>query len=402
MDMSEVYEIQLGEKRTVNSINVDEYLYTKFDTSSKEILPYDQTSVINAAQLFDDERQDSQIYRFYGCVNFMSVINGLKKTYKGVDDFFKRPKIGDEANGLTKSLINSFDIYLCRPMGNVYSGSSLIISGNTKLNASEFQLKYQILSNLSSCEVYKSGYGKNIYNDQQYSFSFSVDIDVTNLYDSFHKPLTQLYLFFKYKPTLNGATPQQMEKLFENMSTDGETSTIDPVPITTTGYTAGNLVKGDWVNYVSTNFEEIVSLKKEYYVQFYCSGSTGQYLQFKYYPFVPLKLRDWGDEFITGNISGTSETDAQIPNYAVKIDNNGNYLWKDLLQNGYIDPISNKGVNYSFINKRHYVFSNIVLPLKPDLEDSNTSTVFTEIKFGPNTKRFNKPTSDLNNLGNKC
>lgn len=398
--MAENYEIQLGSKKTVDSINVDEFFYQNFSTEQTELLPYDQSSVINVAQLFDDERQASQAYRFYGTINFMSIVNGLIKNYDNIFDFFQRPRIGQEASGITRNILNCFDVYLCRPLGNTFStGGTVLVSGNTLVSGATYELKYQIITNLTDFEIYKSGFGKNIFNDQQFSFDFAKEFDITNQTDSFNKPLTTFYLFFNFKPQLN--LHNKLETVSGNTSIDG---TINSGKATRpyVVYTGGSIVNGDWVFYLPENFEEIQTLRKEYYVTFYCSGGTGAGLQFKYNPFVPIKLRNFGNDFITGNISGTSEIDHQIPSYAVKIDDNGNYLWKDLLQNGYIDPLSQLGVNYPFINKRHYIFTNMVLKLVTELNDPATATVFSTIKFGPNGMLYSKPTSDLNNLGNKC
>lgn len=393
--MSEIYEIQLGSKKGVNSVNVDEYLYTNLKGTSVEILPYDQTSVISAAQLFDDERQASQDYRVYGTINFMSIVNGLHKDYDSVYDFYTRPRIGEEISGLTRNITNCFDVYLCRALGNTFStGGTVIVSGNTLVSGATYQLKYQVLTNLNNFEIYNSGYGKNIFYDQIHSFDFNIDFDITDQTDSFNKPLTNFYLFFNYTPKAN------LHGKLETVS--GNTLSGTKVTRPYLVYSGGSVVDGDWVFYVPQNFEEILVQQKEYYVSYYCTGGTGNAIQFKYNPFVPVKIRDFGDEFITGNISGTSETDSQIPSYAVKLDDAGNYLWKDLLQNGYIDPLSGKGVNYPFINKRHYIFNNQVLKLVVELNDPVTASTFANIKFGPNSIVSNSPTTDLTNLGSKC
>lgn len=398
--MGENYQIQLGSKKFVDSINTDGYIHQNFSVQQTEILPYDQTSVINAAQLFDDERQASQAYRFYGTIDFMSIINGLKRDYDSVYDFFIRPRIGQEASGGTRNILNCFDVYLCRALGNTFStGGTVLVSGNTLVSGLTYHLKYQVLTNLTDFEIYKSGFGKNIFYDQNYSFNFPTDFDITNQTDSFNKPLTTFYLFFNFKPQQN--LHGQFETVSGNTSIDG-TENNGKVTRPYTVYSAGSIIDGDWAFYLPENFLEIQTLRKEHYVTFYCTGSTGQGLQFKYNPFVPIKLRDFGDEFITANISGTSEIDHQIPSYAVKIDDNGNYLWKDLLQNGYIDPLSLLGVNYPFINKRHYIFTNMVLKLVTELNDPVTANLFATIKFGPNKMQYVTPTSDLNNLGNKC
>lgn len=393
--MSELTQIQLGKSKHVNSINSDSFIYTDLQASSVELLPYDETSVIDVAQLFDDERQIGEVYRVYGTINFMSIINGLKINYDSVNDFFTRPRLGAEASGMTRNILNCFDIYLCRPLGNTFTtGGTVSISGNTKITSTDYQLKYQVLNSSQNFEIYKSGYGKNIFNDQLFTFDFTTDIDVRGQTDSFNKPLSELYLFVNFNPKTN--KHGVLETVAVNTYAGGRTNR----PYV--AYSGGSIVNGDWVFYLPTDFEEIPLIKQEHYVTFSCTGGTGNELTFKYNPFIKIKLRDYGDEIISGNISGTSEIDHQIPNYAVKIDDNGNYIWKDFLPNGYIDPISNKGVNFPFINKRHYIFNNLVLPMTTDLNDSTTASTFADIKFGPAALQYTKPTSDLNNLGNKC
>lgn len=394
--MSEIYEFQLGSTEFVNAVNTDENLYLDLKTTSKEIFSYDQSSVINVAQLFDDERQASWNYRIYGAINFMSIVNGLKLNYKALSDFFTRPSLGTELSGLTRNILNSYDVYLCRPLGNTFStGGTVIVSGNTKVTTDVYRLKYEVLTKLSDFEIYKSGFNKNIYNDQIHSFNFSNNFDLFNQTDSFNKPVTELYLFFNFSPK-NGVLGA--ETVTQNSFT-GATRPAWPY----VQYSGGSIVDGDWVFYTPTNFEETQLKKAEHYVKFLCTGVTGgDGLSFKYNPFVQIRIREYGDEIITANISGTSETDNQIPPYAIKIDNDGNYLWKDLLQNGYIDPITGDGVNFPFVNKHHYVFTNYVLSLSTDLDDAATATTFAEIHFAANALQYTKPISSLNNLGSKC
>jgi len=392
--MSEIQEIQLLSGTTTTAINLDAYENIDLSTHMRELLPYDQTNVISQAQLFNQERQQSQKYRIYGTLDFMSIVNGLNKNYNSVFDFFTRPRLGDEFSGVTRNILNCFDIYLCKPLGNKFSGSTLLVSGNTLATGLTYQLKYEVITNLNNLQIYKSGYGKNIFYDQNYSFNFNIDFDMTNQYDSFNKPITNLYLFLNFKPQLNGIG--QLESVSANTYTGN--TVFRPYLV----YTSGSSVNGDWSYYDPNNFEDFQIARREYTISFYCTGTTGTNIQFKYNPFIPIKLRDFNDQLITGNITGTSETDKQIPIYAVKIDDNGNYVWEDLLPNGFIDPLSNRGVNYPFVNYRHYIFSNIVVQLATNLNDTNTRTTFATIELANSSLLYNKPTSDLNNLGNKC
>lgn len=382
--MNEPIQIQLGSSRSVNSINVDEFVNIELQNNEATILPYSQSSVINVAEIFDNERQASLNYRVYGDIDFLSVVNGLLKTYTKVSDFFTRPLIGSEQKGLTRNLLNCFDIYLCKlSTGHTaYSSQSLYNTG------------YEILTNLSDIEIYNSGYAKNIFNDQKYSFNFNRDFDITDMVDSFGKPVMNFYLFFNFKPSGS----EVVSKRFFSPAPYG----IPDQPITFQTYSAGDIVDGDLVFYEKANFEEVLLERQQYFVTFPVEDFGINVLQFKYYPFVPIKLRDFSDVIVSANISGTSLNDTEIPSYAVSIDNDGNYIWKNILENGYIDPISDLGVNHPFVNNTHYVFSNVILDLIPDLDNVYTETAFTNIKFGPNTLINSRPLTSLNNLGTKC
>lgn len=387
--MDNQYQIQLGSFKSVNSINVDQNIDINLSSDKKELLNYDQTNVIDVADLFNTERQASTTYRIYGDTNFVSLVNGLKKTYTSTSDFFTRPRLGFEASGLTRNILNSFDIYLCK-----------LSTGHTHFSGTTYNTKYEILTNLSSFEIYNSGYGKNLFYDQIYSFDFNTDIDIGDQYDSFIKPIMSLYLFLNFKPDISkGETVRK--KYFNSLSDESSTGTTGLTHII---YNAGDIIDGDLVFYDKTQFEEVIINKQEYFVKFPCINlsSSSIQLQFKYNPLIEIKLREFSDEIITANISGTSQIDQEIPFYAVKIDTDGNYIWKDILPNGYVDPILNIGVNHPFVNKRHYIFNNVILSLVPNLNDSITATEFANMKFGSNSLQYSKPNSDLNNLGTKC
>ncbi len=387
--MDAQYQIQLGKNKSVDSINVDEYLTINIESPKSELMIYDQTSIIDVADLFNDERQASLNYRIYGDIDFMSLINGLKKTYTSVTDFFTRPRLGDEASGLTRNVLNTFDVYLCR-----------LHTGHTSFSVTKYQTKYQILTSLSSFEIYNSGYAKNMFYDQKHSFDFNVDINIDGLYDGFGKPIMDLFLYFQIKPDLSKS--ETLRKKVFNSSSDESTSTSTGFTYTT--YNAGDVINGDLVFYDERNFQEQTLNKMEYYINFPVENLDEDdiQLQFKYNPLVKIKLRDYSDSLVTANISGTSENDRLIPSYAVKIDDDGNYIWQDILPNGYIDPVSMIGVNHPFINMSHYVFSNIILKVIPNLNDATTATEFANMTFGPNALVYSKPITDLNNMGSKC
>lgn len=72
-----------------------------------------------------------------------------------------------------------------------------------------------------------------------------------------------------------------------------------------------------------------------------------------------------------------------------------NYVWKDVLDIGYIEPDTNRGVDYPFINGKHYIFNNIKLFLKPDLTHTQTNEIFCNFVFSENSDNFINPNNNL-------
>jgi hypothetical protein len=61
------------------------------------------------------------------------------------------------------------------------------------------------------------------------------------------------------------------------------------------------------------------------------------------------------------------------------------------------------GVEYPFINKRRYLFDNIVLSVVPDLDHDVTANIFSEIKFGtPIILNYNTLNEDIEDIGQPC
>jgi len=135
-------------------------------------------------------------------------------------------------------------------------------------------------------------------------------------------------------------------------------------------------------------------------------GYTIKRLQWKYNPFIPLRLRYFTEQAYGANISGTSyEQTSSIPAYATEYPTGGtgNYVWRNILEQGYIDPLTEIGVDYPFVNKKRYLFSTIVLDIVPDLNDANTLAVFSQLKFGAPTEINTTPVvDDINNIGKPC
>lgn len=100
-----------------------------------------------------------------------------------------------------------------------------------------------------------------------------------------------------------------------------------------------------------------------------------------------------------------------MPDYANLLYSEGRYVWRNILGEGYTDPITGEGNDYPFLNGFRYVFNNIVLMIPPNLstddllKHDNTLNVFDEISYYNNAKTYEitpKDNDDLSNIGKPC
>ena len=68
-----------------------------------------------------------------------------------------------------------------------------------------------------------------------------------------------------------------------------------------------------------------------------------------------------------------------IPYYAIDLDNNGNKIWRSVIDKGFVDNTTNLGVDYPFLNGKHYLYNNHQLFMK--IQNPN-SDMFKNIKWG--------------------
>lgn len=380
-------QIQLSEFKNVNAVNEDIFINVSLESNQEQILEYDIRSIIDVTQVYEDERQFVDTYRFYGEVEYLSPLNDMITGYTGVTDFFTVfPASAD-----TKSVLTDFKFYLLAPT----TAFTALVTGST---GGTLQKDYEVISELDWFEIYRAGYSKNVYNEQQYAWDFNRDFDIKNKVDGLNFPTTQLYLYAEYQPQLNGDGDAETMSGKTYDSTGGTIITaFTPTPLST-----GDTVVGDVIQWDKLLFTQETINEQEYFISTPYSGNT-QRLIWRYSPIIPIDLRVFEDVLSRGNISGTSYEDVvSIPPYATEIDDEGNFVWRNLQDKGFFDPLTGEGVSYPFVNKIHYVFRNIIVGVKPDLTDTNTNNVFSEIKFADNTFVSNQPNSNLNNIGKPC
>jgi hypothetical protein len=371
-------KILLNSLKNINSVNVD--TYEKIQLSNKRALinEYDIRNIVSATDIFDAEREANEIYRIYGKIEYLSLLNGLKTSYSKFQDFFT-PQLTN-----CKNIFNSFQFYLVKP---ATSGYTHIISGGSTIKYVRY---FDIISgSTNSFELYPVGFSNNVYGEQSYAFGFNIDFDVSSYLDNFGFPLTELFLYVRYLPTY-------IETLkYNNWGTNG-------IPVKTVlPAISNNKIYGDVLEYAQLQFYQSQLYPQTYFIS--TPTSDVGTLIWKYNPFISLPLRYFGNDVYKANISGTSyEQVSSIPYYATSADTAGNYVWRKILPQGYTDPLTGIGVNYPFVNKKRYLFSTIVFSIVPDLNDANTLNAFSNIVFGTSTKISTTPNDDLNNIGKPC
>ena len=379
-------KIQLGEFQNVDSVNVDLSKKISLQRSANVINEFDINNVLDVTEVFDDERQNVDTYRVYGSLEYHSVFNGMPTDYIDLEDFFKQAPSGST----TKDIFTDFDFYLVVPN----TGFTLVSTSNQY-----YVRDYTVLSKVNEFEIYNAGYDRNIFNEQKYAFNFNTDFDVTDLLDGLNFPLTDLYLYAVYQPGINGNNKEESMQRKEFNSSAGN-SRVDFTA--TTNINVGDVIYGDLIQYDKNNFKQILIDRQEYYI---ATPYTilNFFLKWKYNPFIPIQIKVFSNELERVNTGSTEfEITSTIPSYATSIDNEGNVVWRNLLDKGFIDPLTGDGVNYPFVNQRHYLFDNIILSITPDLTDILTLGVFNEITFDDNTLISNEPVGDLNDLGKLC
>jgi hypothetical protein len=389
--MDDKLQIQLGEFKNINSVNVDNFTKLLLENKISDLTEYDIRNILNVTEVFNIERQASETYRIYGGFEYMSILNNMIVDYKYLGDFFYNPL--PYTSTLPRKEITDFDVYLVRP----YTGYTQILTEQTK-----YIRKFEVIASNNDFEIINAGFGNNLYGDKKYIFHFNKDFDVSSYFDDFGFPVMELYLFFFYRTSNNGWGNNETMSGTSWSSTIGDSFRYN---LSYQTYNVGDIIIGDKIAYSKFSFQQFEEEPQQYYIRtaYRDFGSTTtKYLQWKYNPFIPLRLRYFSNELKRANTGSTSYDQAQsIPFWATNTEGD-NYVWREILEQGYIDPLTGDGVDYPFVNGKRYLFSNVVFDVIPDLNHGNTGDVFTQIKFADPSILNYSPTGDIDDIGKPC
>ncbi len=297
--MDNKLEILLGSEKNVNSVNADNYTKIELTRDTSEINEFTVNDVVNATEVFDEERQETPIYRIYGSIEYLSLLNGLindqsndDNNYKVLEDFFT-----PVYSGASKSIMNSFSFYLVKPSE---TGKEITFSD-------DYVRYFEVIATPAEFELYHAGFSNNVYGEQGYAFNFKTDFDVSPYFDKHGLPITELFLYAQYNLKTNGnGVSETMEYTYWSSYgvIDKRSFTPQTLNIGDRVETATNAPFGDLLNYNKEEFSETEVSGQTVYIKTQYERDNGDpyFLIWKFNPLIPFKLRYLSDELYTKEI----------------------------------------------------------------------------------------------------
>lgn len=278
--------------------------------------------------------------------------------------------------------------------------------------------KFEIMTEPKDYEIYDAAFSTTIYTDNyinnNFLFHFNKDIDVEDLTDNLGRPLSELYLttvkrasYFGEDISYDGYrfwtstfqlldSNREITPLGGNDGQDNEQYILDIVSsvqgsnsnVAGTIKNNGSTYYGDFVEYNRAFLEERVLadivgrfapsqtiLGEVSEENVYISGVSPDGYTHNLHQ--KIKIRDFSE-----NIETVDNKDNEIfPTYS-QINNDGTVSWRDLLDIGFFEGSNTKiGVDYPFVNSRHYLFGNYPIYIRKQLPVSVTDVKVENDKF---------------------
>jgi hypothetical protein len=277
--------------------------------------------------------------------------------------------------------------------------------------------RHKILTSSDNAVLVKAGFEQNIFNSkskseiavltpnnltrtsvkeggQAYTLTFNTDIDITDLIDNQKRPLSELYFTTIWKGYFGWTNPLKEGFTFNLPLTNNQPSpwwnvnntssdtnlpigvyfsqTTPPVGpfVYTENLQIGDIIDGDFCEFNSYNqVERVISniLHKFTFnsLRFNLTGNTTSnnpnQLGYYYRPHKPIVVRGFSDYIEEGD----ANLIVGIPSYSFYSNLSNSFRWRDLYPFGFIDDLG-IGVDFPFINGKHYPFTENIFRLIPE------------------------------------
>jgi hypothetical protein len=350
----------------------------------------------------------------------------LSFDYNG-ESIFQVSSLGDVGFGSEEFIFNITNVgYTGTTFNQNVTGTfkRIINRGNTTETTSTYYVRRnKILTSVDDAILIKAGFEQNIFNTkvksepavltpnnlartsvkeggQAYTLSFNNDIDLNGVIDNQKRPLLELYFTTIWKGYFGWTNPLKQGYEFNLPLSNGTPSpwwdianTYSDANIPTGTYfspppllqgpfiyqqnlNVGDIIDGDYCEYNGYEQTErvISSLHHKFTfnnVFFTLDTIAPQTNQFGYYykPHNPITIRTLSDYVEEGNAINV----VGIPNYAYYSNLSNSFRWRDIYPYGFLDA-DGVGVDYPFINGKHYPFVNTIFRLIP--EGTNTANQY--------------------------
>jgi hypothetical protein len=352
------------------------------------------------------------------------VVNGVVTT----NETFQVFELGDGLPGTEEYVFNIYDIGF--PSGKFVSGYNgtfkrIINNENPNDTTSKYYvLQHKLLTNVDDAVMVNAGFEQNIFgrkkkfespaytpNDvkrvsikegaQSYSLSFNKDIDLSEYRDNQKRPITELYITTLWKgyfgltlgnsglkqgyefnlplsplkfPSSWWSSINSLSNFVDENNQPYPLGTLIPATLTTYTFKylqslkEGDVVDGgiyEWNDYEQK--ERIISdiSHKFTYNSFVfdigCGNQCSNQLGYYYQPHNKIKIRDYSDYIETGSVKNM----ADVPDYSYFSTTYNSFIWRDLYTYGFKDNSGN-GVDYPFLNGKHYPYANFIFRIIPE------------------------------------
>jgi len=345
------------------------------------------------------------------------------------NDTFQIFELGDGLPGTEEYMFNIYDIgYPTGKFVSGYNGTfkRIINYENPNDTTSKYYvLQHKLLTNVDNAVMVNAGFEQNIFGSrkkfespvytpnnnkrvsikegaQSYTLSFNKDIDVSPLRDNQKRPITELYITTIWKGyfglTLGNSGLKQgyefnlpLAPIINKPSTwwsstnslsnfVNENNQPYPlgtlIPATPTSYVfkyLQSLKEGDVVDggiYEWNDYEQKERLISDISHKFTfnnnvfdigCGNQCFNQLGYYYQPHNKMTIRSFSDYVETGSITNI----ADVPDYSYFSTTYNSFIWRDLYTYGFKDGSGN-GVDYPFLNGKHYPYSNYIFRIIPE------------------------------------
>ena len=357
-------------------------------------------------------------------------------TISGRDMIFEVYSLGDGTVKSNEKIFNILDLGFNTGNGTFQTDAKgfffrIVNASNPVESKSQYYVrKNKIITNWKDAIVTFSGFDQNAFrtnrvfqpvdltpdqvskvavkeDSQSYNVSFNGSVDLTNVLDNQDRPVTELFVtvvnrgyFGYFNPRTNPNNIGLKQGWKFNMETEGDvwwsnsnldsytnlqldtyskTYTTNSINVTldffyNKSYDVGDLMDGDLCEWNDITQQETVLSEIYHKFNFNPSifnigGNPNNPKGYYYRPFFKIQLKEYSDYIENGDALSTEDA----PFYSYYSRTNNTFIWRDLYTFGFID-VDGIGVNYPFMNNRHYPYENFIFRIIP--EGTNIESIY--------------------------